>query len=237
MQAPDVNASSDIYEKHTDHFRGAAEGWADAETLTEAQRAVIVDADALITSAADVLGGAVVTERAARRAATKLRARYGIRDIILDLRIMGVSDAILNGPAMRSRNHPIYKTVFQEGTAGEITEARLREEPELAERILDRLAGVEDFPGKAAAHAGLYEALQKSFAIRDALDAAEMAENKAGDAEIQARLAVRTALEKAYGMLRAAFPGQRKLVESFFLRRERGAKKGAGGSDGAGDEG
>ncbi|MDI1434411.1 hypothetical protein, partial [Polyangium sorediatum] len=63
------------------------------------------------------------------------------------------------------------------------------------------------------------------------------AQNKAGDAEIQARLAVRVALEKAYGMLRAAFPGQRKLVESFFLRRERSAKKGGGESGGAGNEG
>ncbi|MDC3957462.1 hypothetical protein KEG38_26630 [Polyangium jinanense] len=237
MQLPDVNAASDVYEKHTDHFQGAAEGWADAETLTDAQRAAIVEAGAVVSSAADVLAGAVVVERAARRAATKLRARYGIRDVILDLRIMAVSDAIMNGPALRSRNHPIYKHVFQEGSAGEITEAKLREEPELAERILERFAGVEDFPAKAAAQAGLKEALEKSFTIRDALDAAEMAQNKAGDSEIQGRLAVRAALEKAYGMLRAAFPGQRKLVESFFVRRERGAKKGSGESGGEGDEG
>ncbi|MRG98132.1 hypothetical protein [Polyangium spumosum] len=236
MQLPDVNASSQVYEKHTDHFRGAAEGWSDAETLTTAQRAAIVEAAAVVSVAADALAGAVVTESASRRSATKLRARYGIRDIILDMRIMGVSDAILNGPAMRSRNNPVYKHVFQEGSAGEITEAKLREEPELADRILERLAGVEEFPGKAAAQAGLAEALQKSLIARDALDEAEMAENKAGDAEIQARLAVRAALEKAYGMLRTAFPGQRKLVESFFLRRERAAKKAAGGSGGAGDE-
>jgi hypothetical protein len=43
-----------------------------------------------------------------------------------------------------------------------------------------------------------------------------------------ARLGVRRALEQAYGMLRAAFPGQRRLVESFFLRRERSGKKGDG---------
>ncbi|MDI1447850.1 hypothetical protein [Polyangium sp. 6x1] len=232
-----MNASSEVYEKHTDHFRGAAEAWADAETLTEAQRAAIVEADAVVKTAADGLASAVVVERAARRAATKLRACFSIRDAILDLRIMNVSDALLNGPAMRSRDNPLYKNVFQEGTAGEITEAKLREEPELAERILGRLAGVDDFPGKAAAQANLDEALKKSFVIRDGLDAAEMAQNKAGDAEIQARLAVRVALEKAHGILRAAFPGQRKLVESFFLRRERSAKKGGSGSGGADDEG
>jgi hypothetical protein len=33
-----------------------------------------------------------------------------------------------------------------------------------------------------------------------------MAENKAADAEIQARLGLRTALEQAYGKLRAASP-------------------------------
>ena len=38
-------------------------------------------------------------------------------------------------------------------------------------------------------------------------------------------------------MLRVAFPGQHKLVEPFFLRRERNAKKGAGESGGAGNEG
>ncbi|MDC0747504.1 hypothetical protein [Polyangium mundeleinium] len=57
MQTPDVNASSEVYEKHTDHFRGAVEGWADAETLTAAQRAAIVEADAIVTAAADGLGG------------------------------------------------------------------------------------------------------------------------------------------------------------------------------------
>ena len=62
--------------------------------------------------------------------------------------------------------------------------------------------------------------------LRDALEAAEMEENKAGDAEILARLGVRTALERAYGILREGFPGQRKLVESFFLKRERNDKKG-----------
>jgi hypothetical protein len=48
---------------------------------------------------------------------------------------------------------------------------------------------------------------------------------KAGDAELLARIGVRTALEQAYGKLRTAFPGQRKLVESFFYRAERQAKK------------
>ncbi|MDC3961864.1 hypothetical protein [Polyangium jinanense] len=236
MQLPDVNASSEGYEKITDHFQGAVEGWSDAETLTESQRAAIVEAGAIVAQAADVLGSAVVTWRAAQRAATKLRARYGIRDAILDMRIMGVSDAILNGPAMRSHGNPLYKQVFQEGTASEITESKIREEPDLAQRILDRLDGLDDFQGKAAARASLHQAIKKSMAARDALDLAEAAENRAGDAEIQGRLGVRAALEKAYGTLRAAFPGQRRLVESFFLRRER-TKKGPKGSGSAGEEG
>ena len=81
----------------------------------------------------------------------------------------------------------------------------------------------------------LEEALTKSFATRDALDDAETAENKAGDAELLARIGVRTALEKVYGMLRTAFPGQRKLVESFFYRAEQQSKKATNDDHGESD--
>jgi hypothetical protein len=141
------------------------------------------------------------------------------------MRVMGTSDAVLNGPAMRNRQSPVFKGVFQEGNAGEITEAKMRDEPEMAARVRDRLATAPDFDGKARIHADLDEAVKKSLAARETLDDAEMAENKTGDAELQARLAVRTAMEQAYGILRSAFPGQRRLVESFFLRRDRTAKK------------
>jgi len=225
MQLPDVNASSKVYAKHTDHFQGAVEGWSDAEILTDAQRAAIVEASAAVTPAAEALENAAASSDKAARAATKLRARYFIRDIILDKRIMSVSDAILNGPAMRNRANPFYKSIFQEGSASEITESKLREEPEIAERIRDRLKGADDFEGKARVQADLDGALTKSLSTRDALDEAEMVENKAGDAEMTARLAVRAGLEKAYGILRAAFPGQRGLVESFFMKPNRSAKR------------
>jgi hypothetical protein len=237
MQLPDVDASSAVYAKHTDHFEGAVEGWSDAEIITEDQRKAVVAAGASVGSAGAALRATVMSYDAAEHEATKRRARYLIRDIVLDMRIMTVSDAVLNGPAMRNRQHPIYKTVFQEGNASEITESKLREEPEIAERVRDRLAAVEDFEGKARVKSDLDEALAKSFSARDALDAAEMAENKAGDGEIHGRLGVRTALEQAYGNLRAAFPGQRKLVESFFLKRERTPKKGKGDDGGKPDEG
>ncbi|UQA56692.1 hypothetical protein [Polyangium aurulentum] len=71
--------------------------------------------------------------------------------------------------------------------------------------------------------------MQKSLSTRDALDEAEMNENKAVDVELAARLGVRTALEQAYCMLRTAFPGQRRFVESFFLERERASSKAEGG--------
>lgn len=225
MQLPSVNASSAVYAKYTDHFEGAVEGWVDAEILAESQRTAIGEAKVIVTQAADALKNTVILYDKAAQSATKLRARYNIRDIILDMRIMAVSDAVLNGPAMRNRSSPAYRAIFQEGNAGEITESKIREEPEIAERIHNRLAAAEDFAGKAQVQADLASALQKSLDARDALDAAEMAENKAGDAEIQARLSVRAAIEKAYGILRAAFPGQRKLVESFFLKRGRRAAK------------
>jgi hypothetical protein len=228
MELPSVTASSDTYLDSTDHFEGAAEGWTDAEILTDIQRKAVADSCVIVAKSGSTLRAAVGVSDTAERAATKLRARYLIRDIILDMRIVGVSDALLNGPAMRNRDHPEYRRVLPQGNASSVTEAKLREEPEIVERVLKNLDTAPDFEGKARPRNDLDQALTKSFETRDALDEAEMTENSAGDAEMAARLDVRKALEQAYGMLRAAFPGQRRLVESFFLRRARSGKKGTG---------
>ena len=221
MQLPNPNASSEVYLDHTNHFEGAAEAWADAEIITADQAKAIAAALAIASGAADKLRAAAGATDAATRAATKARARYNVRDAILDMRVMTVSDALLNGLCGRNHAHPVYKHVFQGSTAGAITEAKIREEPEIAEQMLSRYQATEDFPGKAAAGDLLAVALKKSLQGRDAVEDAEKAENKAGDEELLARLGVRNGLEQAYGMLRTAFPGQRRFVESFFLKRER----------------
>jgi hypothetical protein len=225
MQLPDVDASSEVYLKHTDHFEGAVEGWSDAEILTSDQQKAVALASDIVTPKSAALRAAMAKSEAAERAATKLRARYLIRDIVLDMRVMAVSDALLNGPALRKRDSPVYAAVFQEGTAGDVTESKLRDEPDIAERVAQRLGDVPDFEGKTRVKADLEAALDTSFGARESLDNAEAEENKAGDAELSARLAVRQALQQAYGTLLAALPGQRKLVESFFYKRERPAKK------------
>ncbi len=224
MELPSVDAGSSVYLKYTDHFEGAVDGWSDAEIITADQRKAIADTGAIVVTASTGLRNAVIARESAERDATKLRARFIIRDIVLDRRIMAASDAVLNGPANRDRNHPVFRTIFQDGTAGDITESKVREEPEIAARMRDRLGEVADFDGKARVEADLDDALAKSFSVRDALDNGESTERKAGDAELQARIAVRTVLEQAYGQLRAAFPGQRKLVESFFYRATRRGK-------------
>lgn len=221
MELPDLDAGSSTYIKHTDHFAGAVEGWADAEIITDLQRQAVGEVGPIVAHAATTLQSKVAAREMAEREATKLRARFTIRDIILDKRVMATSDAVLNGPAMRDRTHPDFRTVFQDGAAGDITDAKVRDEPEIAARMRDRFDTIADFDGKTRVKADLDEALTKSFSTRDALDAAESAERTAGDAELQARLGIRAALEKAYGILRAAFPGQRKLVESFFYRAAR----------------
>lgn len=159
------------------------------------------------------------------RAATRARAHYNVRDVVLDMRVMVLSDGLLNGLCNRSYTHVIYRHVFGDGTAGDITGAHIREEPEIAEAMLSRYKGVDDFPGKAAAGDLLGSAVEKSLKSRDGVDAAEKAENSAGGQELLARLGVRTALDQSYGMLRAAFPGQRAFVESFFYKRERPSSK------------
>lgn len=224
MRLPEVAAGDDVYNKYINHFDGAAEAWHDAEILNDDQQKAILAAQALVAKAGAALRTNIVALDQASYSATKLRARFSVRDILLDMRIMAVSDALLNGPAHRDRKSPVYKSVFQEGNAGEITDSKIRDEPEIAQRVSERLGKVAEFDAKSRVKADLDTALQKSFDARDALDDAEMAENQAGDAQIQARLDVRKALEQAYGILRTAFAGQRKLVESFFPRRERASK-------------
>lgn len=225
MELPSVDAASSVYFKHTDHFAGAVEGWSDAEIITAEQRDVIANVGTIVASTANNLRNTVQSRLDAEREVTKLRARFGIRDFILDKRVMATNDAVLNGPAMRDRQHPVFRAIFRDANAGDITDAKLREEPELAARMRDRLHDAADFEGKARVKADLDESVAKSMSTRDALDSAETTERQAGDNELQARIGVRTALERVYGMLRAAFPGQRKLVESFFYRPDRRASK------------
>jgi len=229
MYLPGITSSSAVYLDYTDNFEGAADGWSGAETIGDEQRQKIAEARAIVVSEAAKLRVAEVLVDEANRAAIKARAVFSIRDIILDQRIMSASDALLNGPANRNREHPVYRQVFKEGAASDITGAKLREEPELAQRVLERFDATPEFDGKAAVRKNLADAVQKSLSTRDAVDEAEMNENRAVDAELAARLRVRTALEQAYGMLRTAFPGQRRFAESFFLKRERASSKAEGG--------
>ncbi|HZF52443.1 MAG TPA: hypothetical protein VE093_27500 [Polyangiaceae bacterium] len=225
MQLPGVNASSQVYIECGDHVEGAAEAWSEAEILTEAQKLTVKEVSAMVGPAVASLRAASGAAEEAARMANRLRARFGVRDVVLDRRVMGLSDTLLNGPAGRDRQSPAYKQVFLNDKPHEITGGNMREEPEVVEVLLSRYDATPDFDGKAAARSLIAGALAKSVEARGVLDAAEMAENKAADAEVQARLTLRSVLEQAYGKLRASFPGRRDFVESFFLRRERSAAK------------
>jgi len=229
MQLPGVNASSQVYVDYGDHVEGAAEAWSEAEVITDAQKQTIKEVLTVVGPAvAAVRAANGATEDAARKV-NKARASFGVRDVILDRRVMALSDAVLNGPAGRDRQSNAYKQVFLNEKPHEITGGNMREEPEVVEVLLARYDAAPDFDGKKEARGVVQGALVKSIEAREVLDAAEMAENKAADAEIQARLTLRAALEQAYGKLRAAFPGRRDFIESFFPRRDRAAsKKGEG---------
>lgn len=225
MQLPGANASSSVYLSFAYHVQGAADAWADVEIITADQQKAVLDVGAMLKPVVDALRATAGASDDAERLATMALARFRVRDAILDLRVMAASDAVLNGPGLRDRRSPVYKQVFAGDNAGDITRARMRDEPELAALLASRLDKVDDFEGKAAAHKALTEAVQKSVAARDAADAASLAANKSGNDELAARLALRVALEKAYGTLRTAFPGRRDFVESFFPRTERPAPK------------
>jgi hypothetical protein len=225
MQLPGVNASSQVYIDYGDHVEGAAEAWSEAEIITEAQKQTVKDVSTTVGPAVASLRTASGATDEAGRKVNKARARFGVRDVILDRRVMALSDTVLNGPAGRDRQSAAYKQVFLNDKPHEITGGNMREEPEVVEVLLARYDAAPDFDGKKEARALVEGALTKSIEAREALDDAEMAENKAADAELQARLGLRTALEQAYGKLRAAFPGRRDFVESFFPKRDRAASK------------
>jgi len=225
MEQLTVNASSAAHLNYTAHTLGAVDCWKDAEIITPAQRAAILEVGALVQVASDGLQARLAAAEAAENATSRARARLVARDVVLDMRVMAAGDGVLNGPAQRSRSSEVYRDVFLGGTAGDVTEAPVREEPGLADRVRERLAAAPDFPGKAGLLADLSEAVTRSAEASLALTTAESAEAKAGDAEMAARLELRRALEQAYGKLRAAFPGQRDFVESFFPKKSSRSKK------------
>lgn len=227
MQLPSIDASSEVYIEHADHTEGAATAWADSPIITPAQKLVVAEVATLVGTACTGLLNAMLARMNAERAKFKARAKFTVCDVGLDFRLMGAGDAILNGPALREREHTVFQGVFSKQNPGDIARSDPREEPELVQQVVDNINALADFEGKAAVVSNLSAAVSTSVQARDNLDSYVAAENQAANAELQARLNVRVALEQAYGKLRAAFPGQRAFVESFFLKRKRseGSKK------------
>lgn len=228
MQLPRSDASSDVHLVYADHVEGGFEAWLDAEIISPDQQTAINEARGLLLGATTTLRTKALATQAAERTVSKARARFAMRDVVLDLRVNSVSDGLLNGPALRSRQSGVYQTVFQ-GVASDITRARIREEPDLVARMRKRLADTADFPEKATLLAQLDPALQRSLDARSALLQAEVAKKEAEDEETAARMALRHTLEQIYGRLRSAFPGRREFVESFFPKRE--SARGAGSAE------
>lgn len=224
MQLAPMSASSDTHCNYAAHVVGACDAWKDAEIITPDQRTAIAEVLAMVQPRADDLRAKAILAEQAEEATSKARASFGVRDVVLNLRINAASDGLLNGPALRSRDNKLYRTIFLDGTASDITEARRRDKPELAAEVRQNLSTGPDFPARAGLLADLGEAITKSTDARTAMDAAEGAEALAGSAEMMARLSLRETLEKAYGKLRTAFPGQRDFVESFFPKQGSSAK-------------
>lgn len=235
MQLPYANASSAVLLDYYDSVEGAVEAWQDAEILSEIQQAAVKAAQTLLAPVAELLRQTTARVEASERAERKAKAQFAVRDVILDLRVMALSDAVLNGPANRNRQDPLYQNLFRDQTASEITRSAVRDEPELVKQVLSRYDALPEFPQKAAAREPLHSALQKSLEARDRLDEAEQQSRIAQDDDLRARLGLRQALEQAYGTLRSAFPGRRDFVESFFPKvnsaRTRGEGGGASGSE------
>ena len=223
MKLPGKNASSEAHLEFTAHTEGAVDAWKDNEIIISAQQVVVVEVGARIGASSGALRARMTEREEAARATSKARARFAVRDVVLGLRVNATNDGVLNGPALRNREHPVFKQVFLDGTASDIVRAKPREEPELAGRLHERLGKTDDFPGRAGLLTDLGGAVDKSVVSRQSLLAAEEAESRAKDAERMARITLRLTIEQAYGNLLAAFPGQKSFVETFFPRPDRSA--------------
>ncbi|AKT42069.1 hypothetical protein [Chondromyces crocatus] len=224
MQLPSKTASSQVHLEHAAHFINTEQAWREVEVISPEQRTLIQESGTVVRARTNTLAARVSSKVQAEAATSKARSSFGVRDMVLGMRLMACSDGLLNGPAQRDRSHTLYRTVMLGRTASEIRNMRPREEPELVDRVRTQLAEAPDFPAKVSLLADLDEALERSVAARTALDAALKVEAMAGDTEKAARIELRNALEHAYGRLRSSFPGQRSFVESFFLRREKKKK-------------
>lgn len=226
MRLVSNTAGTDTYLDFGDFVEGACEAWGDAEGLTTGQQKTVLDVGKLMGTGTLLLRTNREKRAGAERAYHKAVARFHVRDKVLDRVVMATIDAVRNGPAGRSNDHPIMHELLRDQTGTEITRAAIREEPEIVARLLDRLEKLEDFDGKGALLEKGRATVAKSITARDSLDTAEKALNAAADDEMQARLGVRTAAEQGHGMLQAAFPGRRDLVESFFPRPSGGHQGG-----------
>lgn len=227
MQLPDINASSEAYIEFADHTEGAAAAWAKSSLITPAQQAVVAEVATMVTTANGSLVSNFYARMNAQRLTQKIHAHFVVCDVVLDFRLMGAGDGVLNGPALRDREHPTFQLVFLKQNPGEIARSDPREEPETVQQVVTNINALPDFEGKSSIVANLSAAITDSIEARDHWDDQITIENQAVNAELQARLTLRSVLEQAYGKLRAAFPGQRAFVESFFPKRKRadGSKK------------
>lgn len=227
MQLPDINASSEVYIDFADHTEGAAAAWANSSIITADQKLVVAEVATMVGGANTTLVNAFFARLGLQRLSQKAQANFGVCDVGLDFRLLGAGDAVLNGPALRNRLHPVFQAVFMKQNPGEIARSDPREEPETVQQVVDNINALPDFEGKAGVVSNLGAAITTSIQARDNWDDHIAMENQAINTELQARLTLRTVLEQAYGKLRAAFPGQRALVESFFPKRRRsdGTKK------------
>jgi hypothetical protein len=144
MQLPAMNASSEVYLAYADHIVGAAEAWVDAETMTAEQKQVVKDIGSTVTPVTDAVRAATISANDAERAVNVALARFTVRDVILDLRVMGLSDAILNGPAGRNRENALFKHVFPKELPYQITNGNKRKEPDVVEVLLARYDSAPD---------------------------------------------------------------------------------------------
>lgn len=225
MQLPSISASSESYIEYADHTDGAAAAWANSPLITPQQKMAVADVAAAVSSATSALIAARDARVGAERLSQKLEAQFSVFNLALNFRLLGAGDAVLNGPALRNREHPIYLMVFLNQHPGDIARSDAQQKLDTVQQIAGHIQALPDFDGKIAALAHLNAALTQSVQSKGDWDAQIKAQSLMDNAEQQARLVLRSALEQSYGKLRAAFPGQRAFVESFFPKRKRSESK------------
>ncbi|UQA62271.1 hypothetical protein [Polyangium aurulentum] len=210
--------------------------WIEVPDLKEADRAELAKLAASLKSDADsLLKEARDTQDAALFARPAAQAKQNASLVVLKRRVNEVLSMVAIRLGGGSKEHPAVRA-FLPGLLTGFARASVEDRPRLASEAAARLDSGEAFDERATLAAKLKDAAAQAQAALEANEAAQAGWSKERSEEVVAKGRLRLSLERTHRQLGAMFPGQRELVESFFLKSSGKPSEGTTEDEGPGAE-